>query len=137
MGLLSRAQDKYRTYSLGMKQRLGIAYALLGDPELLFLDEPTNGMDPKGRDEMLALVSDLATRKGVNLILSSHLLPDVEATCAQVIVLYRGTVAAQGAIADLKAGRREVFEVRVKGDAGAFIRALEADGLECRGPPKR
>ena len=116
-----------------MKQRIKLAQALVHDPDLLFLDEPTNGMDPKGRDEMLALVRDLATRKGVNLILSSHLLPDVEATCAQVIVMYRGAVAAQGAIADLKTGRREVFELRVKGDVGAFIRGLQADGVECRG----
>ena len=133
VGLGEARYRNLETYSTGMKQRIKLAQALVHDPDLLFLDEPTNGMDPKGRDEMLALVTDLATRKGVNVILSSHLLPDVEATCAQVIVMYRGAVAAQGAIADLKAGRREVFEVRVKGDAGPFVRALEADGVECRG----
>jgi len=133
VGLGEARYRNLETYSTGMKQRIKLAQALVHDPDLLFLDEPTNGMDPKGRDEMLALVKDLATRKGVNLILSSHLLPDVEATCAQVIVMYQGAVAAQGAIADLKAGRREVFEIRVKGDADAFIRGLEADGLECRG----
>jgi ABC-2 type transport system ATP-binding protein len=133
VGLGEARYRNLETYSTGMKQRIKLAQALVHDPDLLFLDEPTNGMDPKGRDEMLALVTDLATRKGVNLILSSHLLPDVEATCAQVIVLYRGAVAAQGAIADLKTGRREVFELRVKGDVDAFIRGLEADGVECRG----
>ena len=133
VGLGEARYRNLETYSTGMKQRIKLAQALVHDPDLLFLDEPTNGMDPKGRDEMLALVKDLATRKGVNLILSSHLLPDVEATCAQVIVLYRGAVAAQGAIADLKTGRREVFELRVKGDVDAFIRGLEADGVECRG----
>ena len=133
VGLGEARYRNLETYSTGMKQRIKLAQALVHDPDLLFLDEPTNGMDPKGRDEMLALVRDLATRKGVNLILSSHLLPDVEATCAQVIVLYRGAVAAQGAIADLKTGRREVFELRVKGDVDAFIRGLEADGVECRG----
>ena len=133
VGLGEARYRNLETYSTGMKQRIKLAQALVHDPDLLFLDEPTNGMDPKGRDEMLALVRDLATRKGVNLILSSHLLPDVEATCAQVIVLYRGAVAAQGAIADLKTGRREVFELRVKGDVDAFIRGLEAGGVECRG----
>ncbi len=133
VGLGEARYRNLETYSTGMKQRIKLAQALVHDPDLLFLDEPTNGMDPKGRDEMLALVRDLATRKGVNLILSSHLLPDVEATCAQVIVMYRGAVAAQGAIADLKTGRREVFELRVKGDVDAFIGGLEADGVECRG----
>ncbi len=133
VGLGEARYRNLETYSTGMKQRIKLAQALVHDPDLLFLDEPTNGMDPKGRDEMLALVRDLSTRKGVNLILSSHLLPDVEATCAQVIVMYRGAVAAQGAIEDLKAGRREVFEMRVKGEVGAFIRGLEADGVECRG----
>ena len=133
VGLGEARYRNLETYSTGMKQRIKLAQALVHDPDLLFLDEPTNGMDPKGRDEMLALVRDLATRKGVDLILSSHLLPDVEATCAQVIVLYRGAVAAQGAIADLKTGRREVFELRVKGDVDAFIRGLVAGGVECRG----
>ena len=133
VGLGEARYRNLETYSTGMKQRIKLAQALVHDPDLLFLDEPTNGMDPKGRDEMLALVRDLATRKGVNLIVSSHLLPDVEATCTRVIVMHRGAVATQGAIADLKASRREVFEMRVKGDADAFIRGLEADGLECRG----
>ena len=70
-----------------MKQRLKLAQALVHDPDLLLLDEPTNGMDPKGRDEMLALVHDLGHNKGVNLILSSHLLPDVEFACDHVVVL--------------------------------------------------
>src|SRR5476651_1892736 len=82
-------EARYRnveTYSTGMKQRIKLAQALVHDPDLLFLDEPTNGMDPKGRDEMLELVRDLAHNKGVNLILCSHLLPDVEFTCDHVVV---------------------------------------------------
>ncbi len=133
VGLGEARYRNLETCSTGMKQRVKLAQALVHDPDLLFLDEPTNGMDPKGRDEMLALVKDLAARKGIDLILSSHLLPDVEATCERVIVLRRGAVAAQGAIADLKAGRRQVFEIRVKGDAAAFVRGLEADGVVCRG----
>ena len=121
------------TYSTGMKQRIKLAQALVHDPDLLFLDEPTNGMDPKGREEMLDLVTDLATRKGVNLIVSSHLLPDVEATCDRVVVMHQGTIATQGSIAELKERRRQVFEVRIKGDVETFTRALEAEGVECHG----
>jgi ABC-2 type transport system ATP-binding protein len=129
-------EARYRnteTYSTGMKQRIKLAQALVHDPDLLFLDEPTNGMDPKGRDEMLELVVDLATRKGVNLIVSSHLLPDVEATCGRVVVMHQGAVATQGSIADLKGRRRQVFEVRIKGEVDTFIRALTEAGAECHG----
>ena len=127
-------EARYRNveqYSTGMKQRIKLAQALVHDPELLFLDEPTNGMDPKGRDEMLDLVRDIAHNKQMNLILSSHLLPDVEYTCDHVVVLDKGTVATQGPIAALKGPGGRVFELRVKGDGEAFIAALQAAGLEC------
>ena len=104
------------------------------DPDLLFLDEPTNGMDPKGRDEMLELVRDLARNKGVNLILSSHLLPDVEYTCDSVVVMDKGRIAAQGPIASLKQPRGRVFELRVKttaADLETFLERLRAAGLDC------
>src|SRR5256712_13495094 len=81
VGLGEARYRNVETYSTGMKQRIKLAQALVHDPDLLFLDEPTNGMDPRGRDEMLELVRDLAHNKGVNLIVSSHLLPDVEYTC--------------------------------------------------------
>ena len=81
VGLGEARYRNVETYSTGMKQRIKLAQALVHDPDLLFLDEPTNGMDPKGRDEMLELVHDLGHNKGVNLILSSHLLPDVEFAC--------------------------------------------------------
>jgi ABC-2 type transport system ATP-binding protein len=114
-----------------MKQRIKLAQALVHDPDLLFLDEPTNGMDPKGRDEMLELVRDLAHEKQVNLILSSHLLPDVEFTCDRVVVLDKGSVVAQGPIDALKGTRRQVFELRIKGDRAAFAAVLNAAGFEC------
>ena len=98
VGLGEARYRNVETYSTGMKQRIKLAQALVHDPDLLFLDEPTNGMDPKGRDEMLELIRDLAHNKGVNLILSSHLLPDVEYTCDHVVVLDKGRVAAQGPI---------------------------------------
>ena len=90
VGLGEARYRNVETYSTGMKQRIKLAQALVHDPDLLFLDEPTNGMDPKGRDEMLELVRDLAHNKGVNLILSSHLLPDVEYTCDHVVVMDKG-----------------------------------------------
>jgi ABC-2 type transport system ATP-binding protein len=127
-------EARYRNveqYSTGMKQRIKLAQALVHDPELLFLDEPTNGMDPKGRDEMLELVRDIAHNKQINLILSSHLLPDVEYTCDHVVVLDKGAVATQGPIEALKGPGGRVFEIRVKGDTATFIAALQSAGLEC------
>lgn len=129
-------EARYRavdTYSTGMKQRIKLAQALVHDPDLLFLDEPTNGMDPRGRDEMLALVRDLAHRKGVNVILSSHVLPDVEATCDRVVVLHQGRAVAQGPIAELKGTNRRAFEVRIKGDVARFVARLRDAGVECHG----
>ena len=127
-------EARYRnidTYSTGMKQRIKLAQALVHDPDLLFLDEPTNGMDPKGRDEMLELVRDIAHNKGMNLILSSHLLPDVEYTCDHVVVMDKGQVATSGPIDALKGHGGRVFEVRVKGEREPFIEALRVAGLEC------
>ena len=131
VGLGEARYRNIETYSTGMKQRIKLAQALVHDPDLLFLDEPTNGMDPKGRDEMLELIRDIAHNKGLNLILSSHLLPDVEYTCDHVIVLDKGMVATQGPIAGLKGPSGRVFEVRVKGDAERFVEALRTAGLEC------
>jgi ABC-2 type transport system ATP-binding protein len=131
-------EGRYRnleTYSTGMKQRIKLAQALVHDPDLLFLDEPTNGMDPKGRDEMLALVRDIATAKAITLIFSSHLLPDVEFACDHVLVLHRGVVAAEGPIATLKGTSARVFELRVKGANPSFIDALRGAGLDCDGEP--
>ena len=129
-------EARYRavdTYSTGMKQRIKLAQALVHDPDLLFLDEPTNGMDPRGREEMLACsVRDLAGRKGVNLILSSHVLPDVEATCERVVVLHRGRVVAQGPIAEMKGTSRRVFRDAREGRRGAVPRRTPRSG--CRVP---
>jgi ABC-2 type transport system ATP-binding protein len=131
VGLGEARYRNVETYSTGMKQRIKLAQALVHDPDLLFLDEPTNGMDPKGRDEMLELIRDIAHNKGLNLILSSHLLPDVEYTCDHVVVIDKGTVAAQGPIEGLKGHGGRVFELRVKGDTAAFVDVLRAAGLEC------
>jgi len=131
VGLGEARYRNVETYSTGMKQRIKLAQALVHDPDLLFLDEPTNGMDPKGRDEMLELIRDLGHNKNVNLILSSHLLPDVEYTCDDVIVMDKGQVVAQGPIAELKGPGGRVFELRIKGDVPAFIDVLRQSGMEC------
>src|SRR6478736_363935 len=131
VGLGEARYRNVETYSTGMKQRIKLAQALVHDPDLLFLDEPTNGMDPKGRDEMLELVRDIAHNKGINLILSSHLLPDVEYTCDYVVVMDKGQVATAGPIESLKGHGGRVFEVRVKGERDGFVAALQAAGLDC------
>ncbi|HVJ27438.1 MAG TPA: ABC transporter ATP-binding protein, partial [Vicinamibacterales bacterium] len=131
VGLGEARYRNIETYSTGMKQRIKLAQALVHDPDLLFLDEPTNGMDPKGRDEMLELIRDLGHNKNVNLILSSHLLPDVEFTCDHIIVMDKGTVVAQGPIEELKGPAGRVFELRIKGNLPQFLDLLRASGLEC------
>jgi ABC-2 type transport system ATP-binding protein len=133
VGLGEARYRNVETYSTGMKQRIKLAQALVHDPDLLFLDEPTNGMDPKGRDEMLELIRDLGHNKNVNLILSSHLLPDVEYTCDHVVVMDKGQVVAHGPIDELKGPAGRVFELRIKGDLPAFIDVLQHAGMECHG----
>jgi ABC-2 type transport system ATP-binding protein len=130
VGLGEARYRNVETYSTGMKQRIKLAQALVHDPDLLFLDEPTNGMDPKGREEMLELIRDLGHNKNVNLILSSHLLPDVEYTCDHVVVMDKGQVAAQGPIKELKGPAGRVFELRIKGDLPAFVDVLRGAGME-------
>lgn len=133
VGLGEARYRNVETFSTGMKQRIKLAQALVHDPDLLFLDEPTNGMDPNGRDEMLALINDLAERKDVNVIVSSHLLPDIEGTCRDVVVMDKGRVVAAGPIDGLKQGRGQIFELRVKASDGLapFLARLRAEGLEC------
>ena len=97
--LSSRADSKFATYSLGMKQRLGIAYALLGEPDLVLLDEPTNGLDPAGMAEVRDLVKSLGA--GTTVLLSSHLLHEVEMVCDRVAILSKGKLIIQGQVRDL------------------------------------
>jgi ABC-2 type transport system ATP-binding protein len=124
-------EARYRpveSYSTGMKQRLKLASAIVHDPKLLILDEPTNGMDPEGRHDILELARDLAHNKGMSLLFSSHLLPDVEAVCDDVLVLGRGRLLAQGKIRELKQAHEQTFEVRLKADPGVFARRLTEQG---------
>jgi ABC-2 type transport system ATP-binding protein len=129
VGLGEARYRKVESYSTGMKQRLKLASAIVHDPKLLILDEPTNGMDPAGRQEILELARDLAHNKGMSLLFSSHLLPDVEYVCDYVIVIAAGKLLAEGKIQELKQVHRQSFELRVKADAEPFAQRLA--GLGC------
>ena len=100
VGLADSADQRFSTYSLGMKQRLGLAFALMGDPEVLFLDEPTNGMDPAGMAEVRHLIRELCA-DGRTVLLASHLLNEVEQMCDSVAIMSDGTLIAQGAVPDI------------------------------------
>ena len=108
---------KFSIYSLGMKHRLGIAYALLGDPELLLLDEPTNGLDPAGMVEVRALIRDLGAA-GRTILLCSHLLNEVEQVCDSVAILSHGRLIIQGSVPELL-GQQGEFRLRTTDDAEA------------------
>lgn len=126
-------EARYRnveTYSTGMRQRIKLAQALVHGPKLLLLDEPTNGLDPKGRVEMLELIRSISHGKGVNVIVSSHLLPDIERTCDQVIVLMRGKLRAQGFIKDLKRIAGQPVDVELLEKSDSFVAAVQARGGE-------
>ncbi|GAA2116618.1 ABC transporter ATP-binding protein [Actinomadura alba] len=103
--LTDRAGDRFRSYSLGMKQRLGVAAALLGEPELLILDEPTNGLDPAGVSDMRRLIADLAAA-GHTVLLSSHLLSEVQEVCDRVGVISRGRLITEATVTELRGGNR-------------------------------
>jgi ABC-2 type transport system ATP-binding protein len=126
VGLGEARYRKVESYSTGMKQRLKLASAIVHDPKLLIVDEPTNGMDPAGRQEVLDLARDLAHNKGMNLLFSSHLLPDVEAVCDYVIVLGGGKLLAQGEMQELKRLHERTYDVRLKSDMSAFAKRLES-----------
>jgi ABC-2 type transport system ATP-binding protein len=100
VGLLTRSQSKYYTLSLGMKQRLALASALLGDPEVLVLDEPTNGLDPEGIADVRRIITEQSQR-GKTIILASHILDEVEKVCSHVVILKEGNIISKGSVAEL------------------------------------
>ena len=115
-------------FSTGMKQRVKLAQALVQGPRLVFLDEPTNGLDPKGREEMLDLINDVKER-GVNIVLSSHVLPDVEHVCDSIIMLNQGALIHYGPIDELTKGGNEIVEVETKDQNSAFKKLLTEKGF--------
>jgi ABC-2 type transport system ATP-binding protein len=116
--------------STGMKQRVKLAQALVHDPELLFLDEPTNGLDPRARDEMLALIDELPARQGCAIMLSTHLLPDVEKLCDHVVMLHQGTLQFVGTLAAMRGEDAARFEVRVKNGRDRLVAKLREQGVD-------
>jgi ABC-2 type transport system ATP-binding protein len=129
VGLLGRADDQVRSYSLGMKQRLGIAAALLKDPELLILDEPANGLDPAGIKEVRDLLRTLGA-EGRTVFVSSHQLSEVQVMCDRVAILSRGRCVAAGPVGEVLArGRHDVLIVRLA-DLRAGLDALSSAGID-------
>ena len=125
-------EERYRSmgeYSTGMKQRVKLAQALVHDPVLVFLDEPTSGLDPVGREEMLALIRRTGREFGISIMLSTHLMGDVETTCDRIIVLEGGAVAEAGEVAGFTAESETVY-VDVYDDPESLLGALAALGLE-------
>jgi ABC-2 type transport system ATP-binding protein len=127
VGLGERGDDPVRVYSRGMRQRLGIADALVKSPEVLILDEPTVGLDPRGADQVLELVERLARERGVAIMLSSHLLGQVQAICSRIGIFVKGRMVASGSVDDLAAkhGGRLVLEVAVEPPDADVAAALE------------
>ena len=132
-GLEEKRYQLIETYSTGMKQRVKLAQALVHDPEILFLDEPTNGLDPRSRDEMLELIAEMPARRGCAIVLSTHLLPDVERVCDHALIMNEGTARFVGTIDELRGvrGRDTELVVEVKAEAAQLAAALTAAGATC------
>ena len=129
VGLAERGRSLVSTYSRGMRQRLGIARALVNEPQVVFLDEPTLGLDPAGQRQILRTVRRIAEERGATILLSTHLLAEVEETCSRVLILNRGRVAAHGTVAEVaaKAAAPRTGRLTVPpGQADAALRALAA-----------
>lgn len=124
-------EARYRnveTFSTGMKQRIKLAQAMIHGPKLLLLDEPTNGLDPRGREEMLELISDISKNKGVNVLISSHLLPDIEKVCDQVVVVMQGRLVKEGSVKELRSIQGEPLDVDLKEVSPEFETAIKELG---------
>ena len=130
VGLGEARYRSLETYSAGMKQRLKLAQALVHDPKLLFLDEPTSNLDPQGRTEVLELIKDISSKKDISVLISSHILTDIEYTCSYVVILNQGKVAAQGDIEALKEIRFSLYEIKTKGESSSFLRTLKDRGCK-------
>jgi ABC-2 type transport system ATP-binding protein len=129
-GLSERRRSPIDSYSRGMRQRLGIARALVNEPQVVFLDEPTLGLDPAGQRQVLALVRRIAHERGATVLLSTHLLAEVEETCSRVLILNRGRVAAEGTVAEVSRQAAAPRSARLRVSADAVPEALRILGGE-------
>ncbi|HZE98957.1 MAG TPA: ABC transporter ATP-binding protein, partial [Planctomycetota bacterium] len=130
VGLHDERYRKIGTYSTGMKQKVKFAQAIVHHPKLLLLDEPTTGLDPRAREEMLLLIRDIAHGKGIDVVLSTHILHDVEVVCDHVVIMHRGALIASDPLSTMTSSVESAYDVRIKGDRDAFLAALRTEGLE-------
>ncbi len=129
LGLEEARYRRVEQYSAGMKQRAKLAQALIHDPPVLLLDEPTSGLDPAGRDAMLKLIATLGTDHGKSILLSTHLLADVEAVCERVVIIAAGRVRGEGTVRELCARRQDRYRLRIQGAADRLRQALTSAGV--------
>ncbi len=120
VGLAHRAQDKVQTFSLGMKQRLGIAIALVHNPSLIILDEPTNGLDPQGIADIRALIQHLAKEEGKTVFVSSHLLSEIEQVANQILIIHQGKKMVEGVTKELLDPEKRIVQIKTMDDAKAL-----------------
>ena len=119
VGLLARANDKVQTYSLGMKQRLGIGIALLHDPKLIILDEPTNGLDPQGIADIRQLIKSLSKEEGKTVLVSSHLLSEIEQIASHILIIHQGKKMAEGPTSSLLDPNKTIVQIKTLDDIDA------------------
>lgn len=129
VGLAHRAKDKVATFSLGMKQRLGIAIALLHNPSLIILDEPTNGLDPQGIADIRRLIQQLATQEGKTVLVSSHLLSEIEQVAHQILILHQGKKIVEGATQELLDPEKRIIQIKTINDTVALA-SIKSSGFE-------
>src|SRR5256885_9230182 len=131
VGLGEARYRKLGTYSLGMKQMAKLAVAVVHGPHMLILDEPTNGLDPPGRQRMIQLVKEIRDTQEIHLIISSHLLRDVEECCDEVMILKDGRIANYCNLEEQRRANRKFLQVETRGENGSFLEAIERLGCEC------
>jgi ABC-2 type transport system ATP-binding protein len=130
LGLEDARYRKLEEYSTGMKQRLKLGQALVHDPPVLLLDEPTSGMDPAGREAMLDLLLTLGKDHGKSMILSTHLLGDVEKVCETVVILHHGKILVQGGVRELRMRRHDRYRLQIQGVLDKFLQDLRLEGVQ-------